>query len=673
MTLLPFPPRDVEPVASDDEALTVYSPDPDDAELRPLLPGWLADLEEFRATVRHYAGRQWHAAAYHGIRAPGYGVVSLAYAVRGAGVLTGRLMRWWHWTDGWLLESQAVAAGRAGHADAMRAHTEGKRTRGKRGTIIGFCAAVTFVLVCVGAAKLPWEGWAVLLAAGILVLAYHGKPKGRPLVASAAVPPKYAPPTPAVITRALGSLGIGGINEVLKDGRELNFITDVGHDGAGWGCDIDLPFGVTAQMILERREKFASGLRRPLSAVWPEPVHHEHPGRLRVWIGYEDMAKVKPKPWPLLKAGKADVFDAVPFGTDPRGRPVTVPLFEVNWLIGAAPGQGKTSAVRVLATAAALDPICDLWIHEMAGKGDLEPLAQVSHRYSSGLDDESVAYAAGSLAALRRELENRSQALKKIPKEQRPDGKVTRELAARRNLGLRPIICVIDECQIVFMHPEYGKQAADDAAHVIRLARAYGIILILATQRPTSESLPPAISGNVAVRFCLKVPGHVENDVILGTSAHKNGYRATVFRAKTDAGLGWLKGDDDPQIVRTSYLDLLATGRIAARAKVMRQQAGVLSGYALGEDDETSPRRFAVDVLSVFGADDKLWCSTIAERLAARLPDGYADITQEAVSSQLRNLGVEIKDVREAGQPNRKGCERAAVERAVTGREAPDA
>ena len=101
--------------------------------------------------------------------------------------------------------------------------------------------------------------------------------------------------------------------------------------------------------------------------------------------------------------------------------------------------------MRVLACAAALDPVCDLWVHELAGKGDLEPLAQVSERYTSGLDDESITYAANSLAQLRKELERRSTALKEIPKEQRPDGKVTRELASRRGLGLRPNVSIFDE------------------------------------------------------------------------------------------------------------------------------------------------------------------------------------------------------------------------------------
>jgi hypothetical protein len=178
----------------------------------------------------------------------------------------------------------------------------------------------------------------------------------------------------------------------------------------------------------------------------------------------------------------------------------------------------------------------------------------------------------------------------------------------------------------LFMHPQAGAQAADDAAYVIRLGRAYGIILILATQRPDATSLPTAISGNVSDRFCLKVPGQAENDIILGTSSYRNGYKATAFRTKTDAGLGWLKAEGEPQIVRTYYLDLPDCERVAARARVIRESAGALSGYALGADDRELPRSFAADVLSVFGTDDKLWCSTIAARLAERSPASiYAD------------------------------------------------
>jgi hypothetical protein len=43
-------------------------------------------------------------------------------------------------------------------------------------------------------------------------------------------------------------------------------------------------------------------------------------------------------------------------------------------------------------------------------------------------------------------------------------------------------------------------------------------------------------------------------------------------------------------------------------------------------------------------------------------PGVYADITSAAVASQLRALGVVVKNVREPGQPPASGCERTAVE-----------
>jgi len=41
---------------------------------------------------------------------------------------------------------------------------------------------------------------------------------------------------------------------------------------------------------------------------------------------------------------------------------------------------------------------------------------------------------------------------------------------------------------------------------------------------------------------------------VLGTSAYKNGIRATTF-TRRDLGIGYLAGEaDDPQIIRTYYL-----------------------------------------------------------------------------------------------------------------------
>ena len=375
----------------------------------------------------------------------------------------------------------------------------------------------------------------------------------------------------------------------------------------------------------------------------------------------------------MMVAGTADVFGHVPFAANPRGQGVGAPLFETNHVVGAAPGQGKTTAVRCLNCGAALDVVADLWIHELAGAGDLEPLAQVCYRYVSGLDDEAIAYVAQSVRKLRGEVDRRGPMLKSLPREVRPDGKLTRELAAQRRLRLRPIVATFDEIQNAIMHPKYGAQIIDDLAYVMRLGRKLGIIVILSTQRPDNESLPPKIRDLATVRFCLKVPDQVSNDMIMGTGAYKAGYRASEFRPKIDAGLDWFKGEGDPQAVRTYYLDLNDTARIAARARAMREAAGVLSGYALGQDSTEEARSFAADVLTIFAGTNALWCETIAARLREHLPQVYADITQEAVASQLRGLGIDVRNVREPGSGPRKGCYRQAVEDAAEGREAGDA
>jgi len=622
-----------------------------------------------KQTLKDFAGLTGYRAAYHGVRilVLYYPLYFLWLARGGAWNLVKRLAAWWAAPELKILESQAVAKGNAGHHEALRAHDVGAKTRTRRGKIAGVCAAVILAALLAMYRFTPRWSFDLLGAALFPVLVYHGKPQGRPLIAPAIVPPKYEVPTPAIITRAFDSLGIAKISQHIKDKGELDWVSDVHRDGPGWAVELDLPHGVTAKKIIEKRPELSSGLRRPLNAVWPEAVPGEHEARLYLWIGRQDMAKMKPPPYPLLKAGTTDIFQPVPFALTPRGVTVSVPLFQSNWLIGGAPGNGKTTAVRVLACAAALDPVCDLWVHELLGKGDLEAFGLVAHRYCSGLDKDSLRYAAESVQMLKKEVERRTGILRKIPSAARSEGAITRAIAADPRMRFRPVVAIFSEIQNLFLDKELGPQAAEDIAHVIRSGRALGIIVIADTQRPDKDSMPTTMSGIVTSRFCLKVPDWQANDMILGTGSYSSGYNAVAFRQETDAGLGWLRGATDPQAVRTFKLNLTATAKICGRACTMRQAAGVLSGYALGEDDAESSRSFVSDVLAVFGADEKLWCSTIATRLSDRIGGVYKDTTAAAVSSQLRELKpvpVTVKNVREPGRDPNLGCERASVEAA---------
>jgi DNA segregation ATPase FtsK/SpoIIIE, S-DNA-T family len=638
-----------------------------EAERRPVVPVHL-QRENLRATVTTWSALNWHRIRYHSLRSPVYLLAVLVWAVAGVLRLAARAVHWWFLVESSALRSKAVIDGDSRQWE--RLHKTGQETRRVRGLILlGISGAVTLAVSLLIRFGPVWS-WVAAGTPAVLLLARAGRPEGHRIVSQAIVPPDYSPPTHEIISRALGSLNIAQINAALKpdkDGRAqgIRFITDVMRDGPGWSCHLDLPHGVSASDILARRESLASGLRRPLSATWPAGVPEEHPGRLDLWVGFQDISKAKAATCPLVKARQTDLFNSIPFGTSPRGRGVSVPMFEVNWLIGASPGQGKTAAVRLIACGAALDPLADIWIHELAGKGDLDPLGKVCHRYVSGLDGEAIAYAAESARLLRNETERRSAKFKQLRGSgELPDGKVTREAAARHR-ELRPLVAIFDEIQNLITDGQYGEQAAEDLAYVVRVGRAYGIVAVLSTQRPDAKIIPTALTGLIVSRFCLMVPDQPANDLVLGTTSYRRGYDSTCFRPKLDAGLGWLKGGEDgiPQICKTYYLDLPATDRIATRARDIRDRAGVLTGYALGElDTGAEARDVLADVLAVFDGAPGLHWDEIADRLAARWPDRWADVTGDAISAQMRSKGVPSVMVSTSGVKAR-GCRRVAVER----------
>jgi S-DNA-T family DNA segregation ATPase FtsK/SpoIIIE len=124
--------------------------------------------------------------------------------------------------------------------------------------------------------------------------------------------------------------------------------------------------------------------------------------------------------------------------------------------------------------------------------------------------------------------------------------------------------------------------------------------------------------------------------------------------------------------MRAQFINNPMARAIVARAWALRKAAGRITGYAASQD-QAAARSFADDVLEVFGADDKLWSETIAERLARTVGHPYTDITKEAVGSQLRRAGVRVKTVREPGKSGRAGCERAAVAAVARSGGAPNA
>jgi S-DNA-T family DNA segregation ATPase FtsK/SpoIIIE len=671
---------DGEPAPEDEPGRDLAVPEPDEVAVRettevewwedapkarPILPPFIVIRDSRQAAVRWVAIYVGYSSAYHAVRIPQYASRTVMYAPRGA---ARAVWMWWQWVSD--------AEGRP-----LRLHARDKHQTGDYVTLVklrdqhvkpraitsAIVAGVSVIAIPVTSLIWPWEPYA-LAAGAVAALGYVGRRLDRPFFPPAILTSPEAPRlTGEVVIRALGSLGIPAITAAIKNGPPITFASECHRDGAGWRADVDLPYGVTAVDIMDKRMELASGLRRPLGCVWPEAALEVHPGRLVLFVGDRDMATAKQKPWPLLKSGKADVFAPVPFGYDQRGRPVKITMMFENILIGAIPRMGKTFTLRVLALASALDPIVQIRAFELKGTGDLSCLEPVAHHYGSGPDDDTIYACLVSLREVHKDLERRAKVIRGLPKDVCPENKVTPDLAKDRKLGLYPIAFMIDECQEAFSHPEFGEEMGVLAEKIIKRGPAMGVYLLLATQRPDKKSLPTGISANVSIRLCLRVMGQTENDMILGTSSYKNGLRATTF-TKRDKGVMYAVGvDEDAIIVKSAYIDNPAAEQVGRRARVLRKQAGTLTGYAVGEEQDTGPAVSLIeDVADILqDGEDKLWCQTAVERLAELRPAMYSGWTAGQLTEALKPYGVRTKDTWLNGL-NRKGFAAKDVIEAVS-------
>jgi S-DNA-T family DNA segregation ATPase FtsK/SpoIIIE len=598
------------------------------ATATPIVAPWLLDRDERRAAVRWARRRLRHKAAFHAVRSPVY--VARALDPRSIGRQVGRTARWMYVPD-----TAARRATAREHKEWIEVRSALTAERQKRAALVG-AGTVGFggldAAMAFGGHGLA--AWALTLAAGA-GLGIAGRRRDKPLIDVALVAEAAAPKlTSPVVTDALAAIGVPAL---AKPGA-VKFVAPITREGAaGWLATLDLPLGLTAGDILDKRDRLASALRRPLGCVWPEGDSAEHPGRLRLFVGNEDMNKAKQPPWPLAKGGQADIFRDVPFGYDQRGRLIAVPLIFESVLIGAKPRMGKTFALRLLLLAAALDPSVELRVFELKGTGDCGPLEQVSYHYGSGADDETIENCMLSLREVHNLLETRAATIRGLPKALCPENKVTPELSRRRDLRLQPLLFAIDEVQELFTHPEYGKEAKDKALAIIKRGPAMGIMLVLATQRPDDDSLPAGVSANIGVRFCLRVMGWRENDMVLGTGMSKAGIRAMTF-TKNDKGIGYLVGaSDDPLILRTSYVDGPAADRIAVRARVLRDAAGTLAGAAAGAQtfDRGPDWSVVVDLLDVM-PEDRAHSVELVRRLQELRPGTYEGWDATTLAGALR-------------------------------------
>lgn len=620
----------------------------------PILAAWMRSGSEFSDTAYKALKRLAHRTGFHGARAPLYAIRLALMAPRGV-YRTGRAV----WALVFDEESRQL---RLHHADRTETaeYVKLRRMRDERVKtrliVAGSLLGVLAIAGMVAWALLPrWVAYTVMFAV-VLVFGWVGRPIGKPIAQPATLTPGAPGPLKApMVMQALCSLGIGG----MRSPSEIGLLFDVARVGPGYQVDLELPRGVDATAVIEKRSQLSAALRRELGTVWPS-VGKRHQGHLVLYVADQPMATAKQARWPLLKDGQTNVFRPAPAFTDQRGAWVDLTLAYTSGVIGAVPRIGKTFYLRELLLLAGLDPRTKVYAVDLKGTGDLAPTALFAHFYSVGDEDEEIAEQLVAMRALRDEMRRRAKVIRGLPHEECAENKVTDQLADRRDLGLEPVFVGVDECQVWFTHEDKAvrEEFTTIVTDLVKRGPALGIMVYLATQKPSAKSIPTDIADNAVVRIALKVAGQVPNDQILGTSSYQAGLRATVF-SFDDKGVAYLKADGaEARIVRSVVgLDAPTAEKVAARARANRASTGRLTGMAAGELMEREQRQVELlEDLRAVVVGPAAHLGDLVALLGELRPGVYGHLDPTALGSMLRAAGVPVSTVWDPSKPREQAA-----------------
>ncbi|MFF8879616.1 FtsK/SpoIIIE domain-containing protein [Streptomyces flaveolus] len=445
-------------------------------------------------------------------------------------------------------------------------------------------------------------------------------------------------PDEGAILKALGNLGIAPLNKAIKDGWQPRWVSPTTRSGNGWHTQLQLPMGVTVEMIAGRKNVLAHNLLRKPVEVWPtEPP--KLPGTLDLWVADQGSLSGAVPPWPLLTEGTTDYFKGVPVAVSQRGEPIMGKLMAANWMVGGIMGSGKSSLVIALLLGAILDPLVDVEAYVMAYNVDYDPLKPRLRALVKGDEDEQIEAAVKALRRLRDEVTERGKLLEELGGD---TVKLTRELALR-DPRMRPKVVVFDECHELFMHKEHGKEAAELAVKVMKKARKVGITLIWVTVSPTADSIPRDVTRNTSHRVAFAVGDHVANDGLLGSGKHKSGVTATTLIPGEDIGTAVTVGFTSKpfEVIRSHYVARDPEKGVDEVTPVVQRALALRDGAEPVATLEGVTADPLTDVAAVLGDEPRMLVQEVLHRLAERNPEEYREWGPTDLKRALEPFGAE--------------------------------
>jgi S-DNA-T family DNA segregation ATPase FtsK/SpoIIIE len=251
------------------------------------------------------------------------------------------------------------------------------------------------------------------------------------------------------------------------------------------------------------------------------------------------------------------IFDPVHLGIDEHGEQVLVNLAERNMLVGGEPGAGKSVALNLITAHGALSADCKLVLVD----GKLVELGAWRHCADLFIGPSM----ADALAALTK--------LQKIMNERYDRLLATGRRKITRDCGEEVYLVILDEYAYFSATVGDKKQQAEFAAlarDLVARGRAAGVIVILATQRPSHQVIDPSLRDLFAYRMAFRCTTDSSSDTVLGHGWAGEGYTAADIDPLA-RGVGWLLSETGvPRRIKTAYLTDADVADLSAYAAQLR-------------------------------------------------------------------------------------------------------
>jgi hypothetical protein len=322
----------------------------------------------------------------------------------------------------------------------------------------------------------------------------------------------------------------------------------------GVNLAVMVPEGTTVGVLVNGSEKLAVALGAREIRVHGDPARA---GRADVTVLYDDPLGEAEVRWPWADAWQTLLWQGLPFGIDEQGHNVQLDLVGHNLLVGGLPGSGKSNALSLVVSAAALDPNVQLWF--FGGEhADLACWRYSAMRYvgSDIAEATRVLIDLRGLVNARQEMLN-FQRLHKITPDMHVD-----------------LVLVVVEELAFYVKGDGQEQTAlvECLVDIATRGRTAGVVVVAATR--TIDAVPTVLGEHFDYRLALRCATRETSDNLLRSGWPPVASSAADIDVATPGTSLLLAEDLEPKRIRCYRLDEEDIDAAAGRAAQLRNREG---------------------------------------------------------------------------------------------------